>query len=513
MINRKNILHKMPVAIAISLLVNLANLVSLSILPASAEVADKIELSQPNLKALITISDYLDPFSLDSSSSRNISLPDVLDQALLHNLDVGIRQEQQKSRKWTLASSYGKFLPNINTGFRYQYLLGQPNIPFFIGASETVKLNSPFIITGAGFNYYGYRGGRILYGALANRNLYRASRHKKDATISDVFFESTKRYYDLLLAEAVLHIRIQAVETSVAQLDLNQNLLDGGMATQLDVLQSKTQLSSDRQKLIDQQVERRSRAIELAEYLDLDQGVDLVPASMTIAATALVDLANTPSLLLKAAMANRPELKQFNEERLAARKEVKVSAAPLKPTFQFFGNILGVGDTLSGSRETVVRSLAPVTLGSVRHGLGPLYTLGYSVNWNLEGLGTADLANVLSAKAKSRESLLAYNQEVNTVISQVRKSFLHTLSAHRKREETQTKVESSYEELRLAQLRFQHGVGKNIDILKAQEDYTSAQIEDAQALVAYNVSQARLLHDIGMISVANLTASKPLLLK
>lgn len=506
MTERKNISYVMLLAIAFALATSMP-------LPARSEVADKIELSQPNLKALISISNYLDPFSLDSSSTRNISLREVLDQALMHNLNIGVRQEQQKSRKWTLASSYGKFLPNITSGFRYQYLLGSPNIPFFIGATETIRLNSPFIITGAGFNFYGYRGGKILYGALANRNLYRASRHKKDATISDVFFESTKRYYDLLLSEAVLHIRIKAVETSEAQLDLNQNLLDGGMATQLDVLQSKTQLSSDRQALIDQQVERRDRAIELAEYLDLDQGVDLVPATMTIVESGLVDAKNTPALLLKAAMENRPELKQYNEERLAARKQVKVASAPLKPSFQFTGNILGVGDQLGSSRETVVRSLAPITLGRVRHGLGPLYTIGYSVNWNLEGLGTADAANMLSAKAQARESLLVYNQEVNSVISQVRKSYLHTLSAHRKREETETKVASAYEELRLAQLRFQNGVGKNIDILKAQEDYTSAQIEDAQALVAYNVSQAKLLHDIGMISVTNLTANKPLLLQ
>ncbi len=59
------------------------------------------------------------------------------------------------------------------------------------------------------------------------------------------------------------------------------------------------------------------------------------------------------------------------------------------------------------------------------------------------------------------------------------------------------------------QLRFQYGLGKNIDVLKAQQDYTSALIAKAQALKNFDVAQAQLLHDIGIISITTLTARTP----
>lgn len=75
------------------------------------------------------------------------------------------------------------------------------------------------------------------------------------------------------------------------------------------------------------------------------------------------------------------------------------------------------------------------------------------------------------------------------------------------------KVNSSAEELRLSQMRFQYGVGKNIDVLKAQEDFTSALIENARAMVSFNISQAQLLRDTGIISSDNLLTKAPLKLE
>src|SRR5262249_4503608 len=137
-----------------------------------------------------------------------------------------------------------------------------------------------------------------------------------------------------------------------------------------------------------------------------------------------------------------------------------------------------------------------------------VYTIGYQVQWKLTGLGTSHLPDIKSAKYQARQAQLESNKELNTLTNQVRHAYLNSLSTNRKLEEATTKVDSSAEELRLAQLRFQHGVGKNIDILKAQEDYTSALIENAQALVSFNVAQAKLLHDLGIISIGNLTADR-----
>jgi outer membrane protein len=483
-------------------------------------LAEQMELPPPNLKALITITNRLDPLALDATSSRKVSLQDVLKQAIDHNLDIGIRDTDAKSKKWSLLSSYGQFLPNINLGYRYQFLKGTLNLPF--GGADNIRLNSPFIIANAGYTYYAFRGGKILFTALQNRNYLRAARHQTKASINDVLLETTRRYYKLLLSEAQLRIRIKAVQTSEDQLDLDQNLLEGGLATMLDVLQAKTQLASDRQALIDQQIARRNAAIDLAEYLNADQSVDLLTEDKYLQRNTLVADNFPANMLVSTAIVNRPELKQYEELRLAAKKAINIAAAPLMPTFQTYGNVYGIGETLSNSTKI---SLNPITLSGsgigqttqvagiphrVSRQIKPLYTIGYQAQWNFTGLGTADLANTVAAKRQAREALLQSNQELNVVTRQVRQSYLNSLSTGRKIEETIARVNSSIEELRLAQLRFQYGVGKNIDVVKAQQDYTSALIDNSEALVNYNVAQSQLLHDLGIISTANLTSRTPL---
>lgn len=484
---------------------------------------DKMELEAPKLKALISIKKNLDPYGLDASGRRTISFPEVLRIAVTQNLDIKIRQEEVRTKGWDLFSSYGQFLPNVALGYRYQYIKGKLNIPFFSSGAGSGKIDSPFIITNAGFTYYGYRGGKILFTALQNKNYLRASKFQKAATLSDTLFEATNRYQKLLLSEALLAIRIRAVETSEAQLTLQQTLLQGGKATKLELLQAQTQLSSDKQKLIDQQIERRSAAIDLADLLNLDQGVDLAPDNRLVEIRRLILESATPASLLKAALDNRPELKQFKELWLASKKSAVINAADLQPSFQFFGQVYGLGETLSNSSKTVSSALSPITLQPTSPGtpgsvpiqqrvsrqIAPLYTLGYGINWNFTGMGTVDYGNIQSARAQSRQAMLELNKKLNTVTNEVRQSYLKTLSTYRKLEETMAKVESSAEELRLAQLRYQYGVGKNIDVLKAQEDFTSALVENAQAMINFNISQAQLLRDTGIISVDRLLAKSP----
>lgn len=474
---------------------------------------DRILLEKPSLKALITIDQKVDPFLLDAGGNTQMNLDDVLNSALNNNLDISIADSNVLAKKYTLLSSSGKFLPDITLSYRYNYLKGKANVPFG-STAEPLRFNNPFILTSAGFKYYGYRGGSVVFTALQNRNNYRAASHARRATISDTLQQAARLYYDLVLQEAILQIRIKAVQTSISQLQLNKDLKQGGMATNLEVLQAETQLSQDRQNLIEQQVARREASIKLAEFLNIAQDVDIAPSDRLLRRTRTVSDEALAPRLLQLAIDNRPELKQYEELRLAAKKQIVINAAKLQPTFQFNGSVLGIGETLSKSYELVPITLAGVTAGTGGTALRnrqitALYTLGVNFNWNFEGLGTVDLANTYAAKADARQAILKQSQELNKVISEVRRAYINALKTDRKIDETVSQVRSANEELRLAQLRFQNGVGKNIDVLKAQQDYTTALIEKARAIVSFNQAQVDLLHNTGLISLGTLTAKVP----
>jgi outer membrane protein TolC len=187
------------------------------------------------------------------------------------------------------------------------------------------------------------------------------------------------------------------------------------------------------------------------------------------------------------AIDNRPELKQYEELRLAAKRAIVVAGAKLQPTFSLGGNIFGLGP--------------PRQLEALR-------ALNINVNWQLGGMGTVDAANVEASRWQARVAQLQANKELVTVLGQVRSSMIQSLDSEHNIEEASNEVTSSTEQLRLAQLRFQSGLGTNLDIVTAQRDRTQALIDKAQAMINFNIAQVQLLHDIGLTTVDTVTSGR-----
>jgi outer membrane protein TolC len=479
----------------------------------SAPDRDRISLAKPELKALITVNDYLSPFGLDATSSESLNLRNALLLSMDRNLDLAISRTNVKIQQNSFYSSLGRFLPDFNMQYSEYFAKGKIAFPFnslagSLGgtsaattgsttsalssstatASNTiVHVDNPFILMNTGFTFYGYRGGRVLFGALEQRNNLRAARAGEKATLSDTLLTVTKNYYNLVLSEALLQIRIQAVRTSEEQLRNNKDLFEAGLATNLDVLQSKTQLARDRQGLVDQQIARRNAAITLANTLNANLGADISAVDSMVRKVRLVDPKMKISDLLRIAIDNRPELKQYEELRKAAKKQIIVAQAPLQPTFALTGSVYGLGPPSS---------------------VEALFVLGINARWQLGGFGTVDAFNTQTARWQARQAQLTANKELVTVLNQVRSAILQSLDTERNIEEASDEVASSLEELRLAQLRFQSGLGTNLDIITAQRDYTQAQIDKAQAMINFDIAQAQLLHDVGMTSVDGLTSGR-----
>ena len=100
----------------------------------------------------------------------------------------------------------------------------------------------------------------VLFGAQEAKHNLKAARHQEKSSLSDTLLNVTRNYYNLVLADVLLQIRVDAVRTSDEQLRRNSDRFHSGLAMKLDVLQSRTQLSRDRQALVDQQTSRRSTA-------------------------------------------------------------------------------------------------------------------------------------------------------------------------------------------------------------------------------------------------------------
>ncbi len=500
---------------------------------------EAIELRLPMGDQLMSLGAKLPPIRLEATYTQPISLREVVQYTLDNNLDIRIQREVVTQNKWILGNSLGRFLPDALLSYNSQYQAGTS----LIGGTIPVSFGNPFVTATAGFRYFGFRGGSVLFSSLSNLHNFRAAKQGLRASINDTLLNVTRLYYNLVQNQALLQIQTRAVDVSKAQVLLNQQLEKAGTGTRFQVLQSETQLARDEQALLTQEVELRRSAIDLATALNLNSAINLLSVESEVRKVRLVDPNLDINHLINIAILNRPELKQFEQLRLAAKRNIQVQAAPLYPQFQFFGGYNGNGQTLSNTTQNTIPSFsivplaAPATtaqtvtvqnasavlsspqsvvpVGAVYNpsvqadrGLRKSYQIGVRVDWNFLGMGMPDLANIQAARAVARQNTLRVNQTVINTLQQVRTSYLTSLTAERQIEVATKEVLSSAEELRLARVRLANGVGTNIDVINAQRDFTQALVRKAQAIIGFNIQQAQLLRDIGVISYDSITSGR-----
>lgn len=456
---------------------------SLSLVKPSDDAS--VALSRPPLKALISVQENLNPFCMDATASEKISLADCLRASTEENLDIARNFAGLRAQKYTYLEAASHFLPDINGGYNLIGLHGALPAGLLGGNSGSTssgsdKLPGKAQLLTAGFTYTAYQGGKVLFGTLQQKHRLRASRAALKGSVNDVLLNTTSRYYDLLLNEALLDIRSRAVNISIEQVRINLSQEKSGTATGLDVLQSQAQLASDQQSLVDQQQARRRSAIQLAELMNVSFSQDFASVENELNKRRLVPRAYSVDKLLLAAIDNRPELKQYEELRLAAKRAIVVAAAPLQPKVALGGSVYGLG--ASGS------------------GMTSIFLLNFSVNWTLGKLGMSDLANIQTARWQARQAAIDAKKIFQSVFEQVRIAYDQSLAAEKRIEHASAQIDAAEEELRIATKRMTAGVGLNLDVLNAQRDRTQAYINKAQAIVDFNVAQAQLLHDTGLIS-------------
>lgn len=446
---------------------------------------------------------------LEATYNDIVSLKDCLNYSLYNSLPIRISDAGYDSQKYLFVSSLGQFLPDFTQTFRYQQVDSQrPPITNTHTDSTTVRFPV-------------FQGGGVFYNALANLNRTKAAKSSYKATINDTLLEVYRRYNELILNHVLLQIRVKSVELSRAQLALNEQLKEAGVGTNFAIYQSRTQLALDKQALLQQEVAVRQSAIQLSVAMNSNISNNIFPDELRAVEARIVDQDWSINQLVAVAAKRRPELKQFEELRIAARRNVQVAASPLYPTFQFFvskthSTVFSNGSNnsnsnaagLSGSTVIIPTGGGGGGIGISGNG-GRSFSGGFDLSWNLDGMGVVDAGRTLSAKALARQAMLQSNQTLLSVLQQIHGSYLTMLTASEQVDVAGEAVFSSSEQLRLANLRLRYGQGINLELIQAQRDYITALTNQAQAIITYNIAQAQLLRDTGMISVGSLTATRP----
>jgi multidrug efflux system outer membrane protein len=361
-------------------------------------------------------------------------LQGLIQEALKNNYDVAIaaaRVEEARAQAGVARSAY------------------YPQIGYDVGISGVRTQVVP------NHTYYNYNfnlaweldlWGRIRRLNEQQRALFFASEEVQRGVWLSLVSDVAQAYFELRALDAQLVIAQETAQSFQDTLDLFQKKLEGGAATALETSRAEGALANVLATIPD--LERQITAKENQISLLLGKNPAPVPRGASLSEQNDVDL--VPAGLPSTLMERRPDLRQAEQELVAANAAVGVAKANFFPVISLTGLLGGVSPQLSG----LVSSGTQWSLGG---GLaGPLFTGG-----RLKSQYRAAFAQRDQAQSFYEKSVTQAFGEVSTA-----------LAAHQKLadalKEQYRSVGAYQDSVRLSTLRYDSGLSSYFEVIDAK---------------------------------------------
>jgi len=271
-------------------------------------------------------------------------------------------------------------------------------------------------------------------------------------------------YTNILLAQRLIRVQEQAVERAELNLSSAKGFYDVGTQPLSTVVRAEVDVANAKVDLINARNALRTARVALNTALAIDASTE----------TEIQDnLEYQPTTLDRAAL-RAEALRQSPEYRQARLQSAAAQAGVQQASRNFLPNITGTG-----------------AYGGSQLELNPNWSLGLQFSWNI-----FDGGNLIAAYDEAKANLGAASARVKvaelTLIQNLEQAEIAVEAAQQRIEAARVLIASSQENFRLAQGRFDVGVGTILEITDAQLALTQAQNTEAQALADYRIALAQL---------------------
>lgn len=401
-----------------------------------------------------------------TNGTVDLNLPKTVQMALDYNRDIKMSQYQLKSAEAAINEAKSKKMPQVGYTFNTSR-----------SASPAVASTQNTFSNGVTVDLPLYTGG-LYEGQIDNAKLGKTDAQETILkTEQATKYSAIEGYYQLLANKELQGVYHEAVDNLQGHLDNVQAQYNVGTKAKVDVLSSDVSLANAKTTAL-----TADNAVAISESnlnnilgLPLETKLNLADHQLPFD-TYNISLQEATDYAMK----YRPEVLQAALAVQTAENNIDIADASNKPTVKVSGGNNWKDNTFPGI-DANKRS----------------WNIGASVTYSFYD-GGATKAKVDQAK---QALLVARETEQKTreaVQLEVKRAYLNIRSAAQKVEETQTVVDQARENYRIQNIRYQAGVGINLDVLDAQLSLNEAQVNHIQALYDYNVGIAKLEQVMGV---------------
>lgn len=414
-----------------------------------------------------------------TNGTVDLNLPKTVQMALDYNRDIKNSQYALKKAEYAINQAQAGKKPTVDYNFGAQRSRATDAATYSRAASLMGGANSVSnaFSNGISVNIPLYTGG-LVEGQIDVAKLGKTNAQEEILRVEQATkYSAIEGYYGLLAYQELQGVYHEAVDNLQGHLDNVQAQYNVGTKAKVDVLSSDVSLANAKTTAItaDNNVAVAESNLNNILGLPLETKLNLADHQLPFD-TYNISLQEATDYAMK----YQPEVLQAAIAVQEAERNIDIADAGNKPTVAITGGNDWADNTFPGI-DANKRS----------------WKVAAGVTYNFYD-GGATKAKVNQAK---QDLLVARETEQKTreaVQLEVKQAYLNIRSAAQKVEETQTVVDQARENYRIQNIRYQAGVGINLDVLDAQLSLNEAQVNHIQALYDYNVSIAKLEQVMGV---------------
>ncbi|MGB3202720.1 MAG: TolC family protein [Nodosilinea sp.] len=409
------------------------------------------------------------PSEVEIVGTQPLSLETAIELAYRNSEQLRLALLQLERSQAGLRAERALLYPTVDLNGSLQTTGQSSSRGQFGGGDITTTTASSTLRTDYDLGLSGERSARI--GAVERQ--VRLAELQVEQTREDLRLSTITDYY--AVQETIEQIRINQAFLEEAERNLRDSQLreEVGVGTRFDVLRAEVQVANARQTLTQAASQRQIAQRQLARRLNVPPTIDLTTLAVNIEGAWPLSLEE--SIVL--AYQNRAELEQFLVEREFNAAQRQISLASVRPNLGVFGQY---------SVQSVLSSSTGATTG-----LDDGFSLGAQLRWRLFDGGAAR-ARATQNELDIQADEVEFESARNDIRSQVEESYYTLLANQANIDTASVAVNQAEEALELATLRFNAGVGTQLDVLTATRELAEAEGNLVTAVLNYNRALARL---------------------
>lgn len=396
---------------------------------------------------------------------RLVSLPQALDIALGQQPNIQARLYDYAAARYRVDQAISPMLPQLNAS--WDVATGQ--IAVIQRTNVVTKDRRDVTEARLSLSQLLFDFGKNLAATEVQKRLADVAKEDIEVQRDLIALAVKEAYFNLLFAKRLIVVNRQSVERAELNLRSARGFFEVGTRPKSDVTRAEVDVANARVDTI-----RATNAEKLARVaLNTAMGISIDTPTEVENILTYHPLNVESGQLLSEALRQRAEYRQ-------AKLRVDAAEATVKQQIRnFFPDLVG-----------------NAFYGGSGFALTEVWEIGASLNWNI-----FDGGNKIARLRESRALLSGAQVRVQAtqldIWQQVEQALVTVREAEERIQATGKAVESAAENFRLAQGRFDAGVGTILEVTDAQLALTQAQNTESQALADFRIAVSRLERALG----------------